>query len=64
MLVFVHPHGLKSLLGKLDASAANLTLEELRCRVGGTATERVQLVARSELVTEPKVGDFDVHLAV
>ena len=41
-----------------------LTLEELRGGVGRGPAECVQLVARYELVTEPEVGNLDVHLAV
>ena len=41
-----------------------LTLEQLWCGVGWTATEGVQFVPRYELVAETEVGNFDVHLSV
>lgn len=39
-------------------------LEELRSSVRRRSAERVQLTAQRELVTEAKVGYFNVHVGV
>ena len=41
-----------------------LPLEEFGGSIRGTATERVQFITRGELVTETKVGNFDVHVGI
>lgn len=41
-----------------------LPLEQLRCCVRRRTAERVQLVAQGELITEAKVGNFDVHVCI
>ena len=36
----------------------------LGCRIGRTATKRVQLIARRKLIAKPEIGDLYVHITI
>ena len=72
MFIFLKEHDQNSFIHLPPGTAARQVwwagprghLEELGSGVRGGTAERVQLAAHRELVTEAKVGYFDVHVGV